>query len=146
VGISQDGEFGASTERALKIRVTKVIGPRAAHGKVTPAVWTAIRAKAPASPAVAATLRPATPAVRGTHVRAIQGQLNVRLRELGSSTRVQITGAYGAQSQKAMREFQTRSKLPATAAVGPATLKALRTPTRAANAITDAVDRAAPRE
>lgn len=146
VGVEQDGGFGASTETALKKKVAELLGPRAAHGKVTPAIWTLVRTKAKSSPVVALTLRPAKPAVRGTHVRAVLGQLNIRLRELGSSTRVQITDAYGLQAQKAMAEFQTRSKLPATAAVGPATLKALRTPSRAADTITTAVDQAAPKE
>lgn len=147
LGLKQDGEFGAGTESELKSWQRREFGKNAATGKTGPKTWARLRTtKTKAASARPITLRPRRPAIRGADVRAIQGQLTVRLRELGSSTRVQITGAYGAQSQKAMREFQTRSKLPATAAVGPATLKALRTPTRAANAITNAVDQAAPRE
>jgi peptidoglycan hydrolase-like protein with peptidoglycan-binding domain len=120
LGTTEDGEYGKTTRRAVKVFERAKGLP--VDGRVTSKVWLelrkASRGEAKSTNArVVGKLPGAVAPMAGQDVKAVQGLLNKAFKAMGRLRRVQVTGVLDQQTIVAVRRFQKLRHLPVTGRV-----------------------------
>jgi lysozyme len=114
VGVAQDGSYGPGTARA--VRVFQREHHMHVDGRVESKTWLRLR-KAGRGLKNGHDPRTVTHSTAGQDVRAVQGLLNARFKEMHRPRRVKVTGVFDKPTVAAVRRFQTLRNLPVTGKV-----------------------------
>lgn len=131
LGLSPDGDFGPSTEKALK-RWQREHG-LPVDGRGGPQTLASLNLRSgkllerdrPAKP-TNKRRRPAKPRTRLAGVKARRTRNSGGVRALQAALGLSADGVFGSGTEKALRRFQKRRGLPVDGVAGPATRRALR--------------------
>lgn len=129
LGLKQDGVYGAGTAAAVR----KFERDHGLHktGVVDEKLWDLLRKQSRGTTSQVLTEGQTQQPIAGVDVRAAQGLLNVRLKELGSKCRVpKIDGVYGKSTESAVKCWQRARGLKVTGKIAARDWTYLRRPWR----------------
>lgn len=136
LGLSENGYFSLSDVRAL--RLYKSQHGLTVNSVVGRATWISLRREARRTSA-----RAIPASSTGTDVRALQGLLNERFREIGDPSRFPVDGVVGKRTTAAVQRFQRLRGLKPDGAAGPRLWAEVVKPARTAMERADATARKA---